>query len=84
MRKALRIVGAMALLAGLWALPAVAAEEPAAPVATMSSGAASIDFAPLVEYDKLVLTVSGPGDLVIRREFKAGEAPSLSLFNKRG
>jgi len=85
MRKALHIVGAVFLLAGLLALPAVAADELVAPVATMSAGSASLDFMPVVtSYDKLVLTVSGPGGVVIRQEFKTGETPSLSLFNKRG
>ncbi|HVS00426.1 MAG TPA: tail fiber domain-containing protein [Thermoanaerobaculia bacterium] len=77
------------LLVGLAVLPAMARESVetggAAPVvAQMSSGAASVDWAPVVEYDQLVLTVTGPDDLVIRRDFKAGQAPSLSLFNRRG
>jgi hypothetical protein len=89
MRRAVQALGMAVLLVGLAALPATAREssetEGAAPVvAQMSSGSASVDWTPVVEYDKLVLTVTGPDDVVIRREFKAGQSPSLSLFNRRG
>ena len=89
MRRAVSTFGMTVLLVGLAALPAMAGENAetagAAPVvALMSSGSASIDWTPVVEYDQLVLTVTGPDELVIRREFKAGQSPSLSLFNRRG
>src|SRR5262245_26194948 len=38
-----------------------------------------IDWLPRVDSERVVLTVSGPGDLFIRREFEAGSAASLSL-----
>ncbi|HVS00427.1 MAG TPA: tail fiber domain-containing protein [Thermoanaerobaculia bacterium] len=78
------------LLIGVAALPAVAGEAREAAVeappivALMSSGSAGVDWMPVVEYDQLVLTVTGPDDLMIRREFKAGQNPSLSLFTRRG
>jgi hypothetical protein len=90
MRKRMPALAMFVLLMGLAILPAFAGEAREAAVeappivALMSSGSAGIDWAPLVEYDKLVLTVTGPDDVVIRREFKAGEQPSLSLFNRRG
>lgn len=90
MRKRMAALVMFVLLIGVAALPALAGEareaavEAPPAVALMSSGSASIDWAPVVEYDRLVLTVTGPDDVVIRREFKAGQHPSLSLFNRRG
>lgn len=43
-----------------------------------------ISFQPLVKYKRLVLTVSGPGDLILRREFEAGKPVSFNLLDKTG
>jgi hypothetical protein len=43
-----------------------------------------IDWLPQVDYERMVLTVTGPGDLFLRRQFEAGKAPSLSLFDSDG
>ncbi|HYG63313.1 MAG TPA: tail fiber domain-containing protein [Thermoanaerobaculia bacterium] len=84
MNRTQRTLSMAVLLVGLAALPAVAADVATAPVAVMSAGSASLDFTTAVEHEALVLTVSGPNDYLFRKEFKAGETPSFSLFNKRG
>jgi hypothetical protein len=85
MKKLQRTLWMALLLVGLAALPAAAADEVAsAPLAAMAAGSASIDFTPMVEHDGVVLTVSGPDDYSFRKEFKAGEAATFSLFNRRG
>ena len=39
---------------------------------------------PRVDYERLILTVSGPGDRFIRREFETGKPVFLSLFDAAG
>jgi len=43
-----------------------------------------IDWRPQVEYERLVLTVTGPGELYLRQEVETGQTPSLSLFDRAG
>lgn len=73
------------LAAALLALaPMIAEAAPAAEVAAMSAGGAAVTWQPQVaDYDRMVLTVSGPGG-VVRQEFKSGEAPSFSIFDAAG
>ena len=40
-----------------------------------------VDWHPQAEYERLVLTVAGPGDVYIQREFGAGETPSFSSLD---
>jgi hypothetical protein len=62
----------LAALVALLALPAVSQEAAEAPaVATMRTAPGSVSWAPLVSYDKLVLTVSG-GGFTATREFTGG------------
>jgi Chaperone of endosialidase len=77
----------------LWTLAAafaclglVAGAATAAPrqVATLSGGAAGVEFRPVIEYEKLVLTVSGPGEMSFRQEFAQGQAATFSAFGKGG
>ena len=77
----------------LWTLAAafaclvlVAGAATAAPrqVATLTGGAAGVEFRPVVEYEKLVLTVSGPGGMSFRHEFAQGQAATFSAFGKGG
>ncbi|HEY0783260.1 MAG TPA: hypothetical protein VGE98_12445, partial [Thermoanaerobaculia bacterium] len=60
------------------------AQEPRAAVAAVSVGAIGVDFAPSGNFERYVLTVSGPGDLVVRQEFSGGKTPSFGLFDADG
>jgi hypothetical protein len=54
-------------------------------LAAMSVGAAGIEWLPqAVGYDRVVLTVSGPGGTILRQEFAAGKTAALSLFDGKG
>ena len=68
----------LALALGLLAIPAGAAVP--APLALVEITSAGIEWQPSVQYEKMVLTVSGPGDLIVRREFATGVTPSFEAF----
>jgi hypothetical protein len=53
-------------------------------VADLNAGPTGIEWRPVVEYERIVLTVSGPGGFILRNEFAAGVSPSLALFDKSG
>jgi|GEM_PF-1099089 len=53
-------------------------------IASLRIGPALVDWLPHVDYERLVLTVSGPGDLFIRQEFGPGQTPSLSPVDSKG
>jgi len=67
-------------------LPGAAAElqRPEMAVARVEAGPARIDWLPQVDYERLVLTVSGPGDLFLRQEFEAGKPVFLSSVDSTG
>src|SRR4051812_28003246 len=67
-------------------LPGAAAElqRPETTVAHLEGAPIRLGWLPQVDYERLVLTVSGPGDLFIRHEFEAGTPPSLSVFDTEG
>lgn len=67
-------------LGGLLAIPAGAA----GPLAITNISSVGIEWQPAVSYEKLVLTVSGPGGLVLRREMAAGTSPSFGVFGDDG
>src|SRR3954453_6448950 len=69
-------------LGGLVAVPAGAAGP--APLAAANVSSVGIEWQPTIAYEKLVLTVSGPGGLMLRRELAAGAAPSLGVFGDDG
>src|SRR4051794_12033402 len=69
-------------LGGLVAVPAGAAGS--APLAAANVSSVGIEWQPTIAYEKLVLTVSGPGGLMLRRELAAGAAPSLGVFGDDG
>ncbi|HET9209339.1 MAG TPA: tail fiber domain-containing protein [Thermoanaerobaculia bacterium] len=69
-------------LGGLLAVPAGAAGP--AQLAAVNVSSVGIEWQPNVSYEKLVLTVSGPGGLVLRRELAAGTAPSFGVFGDDG
>jgi hypothetical protein len=66
--------------------PGAAAElqTPEKAVTSLEVAPIRLDWRPQVDYERLVLTISGPGDLFIRHEFEAGKAPFLSLFDSEG
>ena len=75
-----RSVFACLAVAFLVAVPAMAARGP---VADLSVGSASLDWTPRGN-ESMKLTVSGPAGLIIEQSFRAGQAPSLSIFDKAG
>jgi hypothetical protein len=72
-RRALAAL-ALALLA---ALPAAAKQ--ATPIASVQLGSGSIGFTPLVSFGSLTVTVTGPGDLALRKEFASGQSAVVSV-----
>jgi hypothetical protein len=76
------------LFMSLWMLPDAAASEgarePAKALAEMSLSASRADWQPTIDDERLVLTVAGPEDFYIRREFGAGETPSFSSLDVQG
>lgn len=69
-------------LGGLLAVAAGAAGP--APLAVANVSSAGIEWQPTVSYEKMVLTVSGPGGLILRRELAAGTAPFFGVFGDDG
>jgi hypothetical protein len=53
-------------------------------MARVETGPARVEWLPQMDYERLVLTVSGPGDRFIRREFETGKPVFLSLFDAAG
>lgn len=53
--------------------------SPARPLAEMTIGASRVDWQTVGDDEQLALTVAGPGGLWLRKEFVAGQSPSLSL-----
>ena len=84
MRTAQHSLWTLAVAFACLGLVAGAASAAPREVATLSGGAAGVDFRPVMEYDKLVLTVSGPGEMSFRREFAQGQAVTFSAFGKGG
>lgn len=87
-RMVVAVVALCALFVSLWMLPDASASEgarePAKPLADMTLGAGHVGWQPTVEYERVVLTVAGPGDLLIRRELDAGQTLSLTPFAEDG
>ncbi|HEX9670165.1 MAG TPA: tail fiber domain-containing protein [Thermoanaerobaculia bacterium] len=84
MRRAQHSLWTLAMAFACLGLAAGAATAAPRQVATLSGGAAGVDFRPVVEYEKLVLTVSGPGGMSFRHEFAQGQAVTFSAFGKGG
>ena len=62
----------------------VQSQKPRAPIAHLEVAAGRAEWVPQVEYERLILTVTGPGGLFVSQEVKPGQTPSLSLFNAKG
>ena len=69
------------LLAAVLCLPAAHAAEPLASVRITPTG---LEWQPNASYEGMALAVIGPDGLFLRREFKAGVAPSLDLYGRDG
>jgi endosialidase-like protein len=69
---------AAVLAMGLLAIPAGAAGP--APLAVTNISPVGLEWQPAIQYEKIVLTVAGPGDLILRREFAAGVTPAFEAF----
>jgi hypothetical protein len=53
-------------------------------VAWMNDECSKVEWEPEVSYERLVLTVSGPGSLIIRKEFESGVNPSFEPADQAG
>jgi len=58
-------------------------QEPKAPLAHLEVASGRVDWLPEVN-ERLVLTVTGPEDLFLRREFQPGQMPYLNLADSKG
>ena len=56
----------------------------AAPLASARLTPTGVEWQPAASYEAMVLTVSGPDGVILRREFKAGTTPALDLFGRDG
>jgi len=77
----------LAMVVALFLTSPGAAQElkgPRMAVARLVAGPTRIDWLPQVDYERLVLTVAGPGDLYIQRGFSSGEAPFFSSLDGQG
>lgn len=54
------------------------------PIAHLTAGSAGLEWLPLVNHGRLILTVAGPFNLVFRKEFDAGQNPTLGFFDSEG
>jgi len=59
-------------------------KKPQTVIATLEVGPTRIDWLPEGDYESLVLTVAGPGDLFIRQESGLGQRPFLGLVDSKG
>jgi hypothetical protein len=79
MRHAPRILWLVALGLCLLSVPSAADEpRPKDSLAQVSIAPTRVEWLPLADYKHLVLTVAGPGDFYLQREFRDGEALSFS------
>ena len=82
-RMVVSVVALCALFVSVCMLPEAAASEgsrePAKPLAEMTVSASRIDWQPASGSEHLVLTIAGPEELWLRKDFEAGQPASLSL-----
>lgn len=87
MRKRNNMLWMIAFLVALLVptyLRAGASSPPADPIATLTASPVSLDWTPLADHERLVLTVAGPDGLLLRQELEPGKAPSLGLLDSTG
>jgi len=85
-KKALSWLALAMIIALPFPVPGAAVEpqEPETAMARVEAGSARIEWLPQADYERLILTVSGPGDRFIQREFETGKPVFLSLFDSAG
>jgi hypothetical protein len=71
----------LTLAIGLLSAPVIAGQSP---LASTSVGPHGINWLASGQYEKIVLTVTGPEGLVLRREFARGESPSFDAIGTDG
>jgi endosialidase-like protein len=59
-------------------------QRPGSTLAHLNVGPSRIDWLPAVDYERLVLTVVGPGGFFLRQENEADHAPSMEVFDSQG
>ncbi len=79
MKKSLKVLGAAALAAGILLLPLEGRAQ-----TEVRAGSSEVSWTPPVESEGAVLVVSGPEGTAFRRDFKAGETPTFSVFDADG
>lgn len=74
------------LVGGAMVLPALVATSVATgqEIANESVYPDGISFQPLVQYERFVMTISGPGGMVLQQEFEAGNPPVFAPFDDSG
>ncbi|HEV8581922.1 MAG TPA: hypothetical protein VGX68_22870 [Thermoanaerobaculia bacterium] len=80
-QSGLWVAAALAIAFGLLSVPATAGPSALAAASVSPHG---IDWQPSVQYEKIVLTVTGPSGLVVRREFAAGASLSFDAIGADG
>jgi hypothetical protein len=73
-----------ALLVAAVVLLAAPVARAAKPLATVSVSPVGLDWQTAGDYEKLTLTVSGPGGLILHREFRAGVSALFEFFGDDG
>jgi endosialidase-like protein len=69
----------------LLCIPAFGGDTPSPnSIAEVRIGPNRVDWVPAVDAERWILTVSGPGDFFLRRQFEAGKPPFLSVFDSEG
>jgi hypothetical protein len=58
--------------------------QPGSSLARVNIGPISVDWLPAIDYERLVLTIVGPGGFESRQELERGQSPSLTLFTSNG
>jgi hypothetical protein len=77
----LRMAMLAAAAVALWTAPTAHA---AAPLAAVSGGPLGLEWQAAGDFEKLTLTVSGPGGFILQREFRAGAVPAFGPFGADG
>jgi hypothetical protein len=74
----------IALALGMSVTSAAQSSNKVESVAAIGADRTEVRWQPLVEYSRIILTVSTPGGQVYRKEFEAGANPSFKLTDSEG
>ena len=84
MKRIVRSRVSMMVLAAAVGLAMAPAARAAAPLAGVSISAGGLEWQAAGDFEKLSLTVSGPGGAILTREFRAGVSAVFEPFGKDG